>query len=47
MEQYVELANSAPEGPIKDLFQFLANDETKHKNELEKMYYEIVYSGGV
>jgi len=29
------------------LFQFLASEETKHKLELEKLYYEIVHSGGV
>lgn len=47
MEQYRSLAESTPEGPARDLFLFLANEETKHKNELEKRYYEIVHSGGV
>lgn len=47
MEQYGELADTAPEGPIKDLFRFLADEETKHKQELEKVYYEVVHSGGV
>jgi len=47
MEQYHALANSTPPGPIHDLFLFLANEETKHKNELEKIYYETVHSGGV
>jgi len=47
MEQYTSLAASAPPGPIKDLFAFLADEETKHKAELEKLYYEIVHSGGV
>lgn len=47
MEQYTELAESTEPGPIKDVFLFLANEETKHKNELEKLYYEIVHSGGV
>ncbi|MCB1801697.1 MAG: rubrerythrin, partial [Gammaproteobacteria bacterium] len=47
MEQYRELANSTEPGPIHDLFQFLADEETKHKAELEKIYYEIVHSGGV
>ena len=32
MEQYQSLAETAPDGPIKDLFIFLANEETKHKN---------------
>ena len=47
MEQYHALAKSTPPGPIHDLFLFLANEETKHKNELEKIYYELVHSGGV
>jgi len=47
MEQYHALANSTPPGPIHDLFLFLANEETKHKNELEKIYYEVVHNGGV
>lgn len=47
MEQYGALAESAPQGPIRDLFRFLANEETKHKQELEKLYYELIHSGGV
>ena len=47
MEQYTSLAETTPPGPIKDLFAFLADEETQHKNELEKRYYEIVHSGGV
>jgi rubrerythrin len=47
MEQYRSLAETTPPGPIKDLFSFLADEETQHKNELEKLYYEIVHSGGV
>lgn len=47
MEQYSALAESSPPGAIKSLFKYLANEETKHKNELEKLYYEIVHSGGV
>jgi rubrerythrin len=47
MEQYTALAKSSQPGPIQGLFQYLANEETKHKNELEKRYYEIVHSGGV
>lgn len=47
MEQYRALAWQAPEGPLRDLFVYLANEETKHKNELEAVYYEIVHSGGV
>ncbi|QLQ32572.1 MAG: ferritin family protein [Candidatus Thiothrix singaporensis] len=47
MEQYHALAQSTQPGPIHDLFLYLANEETKHKNELEKVYYEVVHSGGV
>ncbi|TCS64688.1 ferritin family protein [Varunaivibrio sulfuroxidans] len=47
MEQYHALAQSTPSGPVQDLFTYLANEETKHKNELEALYYEIVHSGGV
>lgn len=47
MEQYTALAMSAEPGPIKDLFTYLANEETKHKTELEKVYYETIHSGGV
>lgn len=47
MEQYRELAETTPPGPIHDLFLFLADEETLHKAELEKLYYEIVHSGGV
>lgn len=47
MEQYRALAESAPQGPIQTLFEFLANEETKHKAELEKLYYEQIHSGGV
>lgn len=47
MDQYTELARTVPAGPLQDAFLFLANEETKHKAELEKIYYEIVHSGGV
>jgi len=47
MEQYHALADETPVGPLRDLFAFLANEETKHKNELEAVYYETVHSGGV
>jgi len=47
MEQYHSLTESVEAGPIRDLFSFLANEETKHKNELEKIYYGTVHSGGV
>lgn len=47
MEQYRELAGSTEPGPIRELFDFLAIEETRHKRELEKIYYETVHSGGV
>jgi rubrerythrin len=47
MQQYHSLAESAPPGPIRDLFKFLADEETEHKGELEKVYYQVVHSGGV
>ncbi len=47
IEQYSALAETTPAGPIRDLFIFLADEETQHKNELEKIYYEVVHSGGV
>jgi rubrerythrin len=47
MEQYRALAASTEPGPVHDLFEFLANEETKHKAELEKLYYELIHSGGV
>jgi rubrerythrin len=47
MEQYRSLAESTPAGPIRELFVYLANEETLHKNQLERLYYETVHSGGV
>ena len=47
MQHYRELANGTEPGPIKALFEYLANEEAKHKEELEKLYYETVHSGGV
>lgn len=47
IEEYTELAEGTPPGPLHDAFQFLANEERKHKAEIEALYYEIVHSGGV
>ena len=47
MDQYHSLAESTPDGQLKDVFTFLAQEETEHKNDLEKIYYEVVHSGGV
>lgn len=46
MKQYRELADNSEAGPAHDLFEYLANEEAEHKLELEKIYYETVYSGG-
>jgi rubrerythrin len=46
MTHYGELAETTPAGPIRDLFKYLASEETKHKLELEKLYYETVHRGG-
>jgi len=46
MKQYRELADNTEAGPAHDLFDHLANEEAEHKLELEKIYYETVYSGG-
>jgi len=46
MQHYGELAETTPPGPIRELFQYLASEETKHKLELEKIYYETVHRGG-
>ena len=46
MKQYQDLADNAPEGQLKDTFQFLALEEAEHKLELEKKYYELIHSGG-
>jgi rubrerythrin len=46
MTHYGELAQTTPQGPIRDLFVYLASEETKHKLELEKIYYETVHRGG-
>lgn len=46
MQHYAELAETTPPGPIRDLFQYLASEETKHKLELEKIYYATVHRGG-
>jgi rubrerythrin len=47
MSHYRSLADGTEPGPIKDLFEYLANEEAKHKEELEKLYYETVHAGGV
>ena len=46
MLHYAELAETTPEGPIRDLFRYLASEETKHKLALAKLYYETIHRGG-
>jgi rubrerythrin len=47
MEQYAALAEELPEGPIRDLFRYLSQEELAHKAELEKKYYALVYPTNV
>jgi len=47
MEQYSGLAEETPDGPIQELFRYLAQEELTHKAELEKRYYELVYPSNV
>lgn len=47
MEQYGALARETPGGPIRELFEYLAEEELSHKAELEKRYYELVYATNV
>jgi len=47
IEEYSELAANTPPGLLHEVFSFLANEEVKHKSELEALYYDIVHSGGV
>ena len=46
MEQYRSLADATMPGEIKNLFQWLADEEIEHKQELEKRYYALVHRGG-
>jgi len=45
MEQYLALAAGTPPGPARDLFRFLAQEELKHKAEIEERYHKLVHSG--
>ncbi|RYH09436.1 ferritin family protein [Tropicimonas sp. IMCC6043] len=47
IEEYSELAANTPPGPMHEVFSYLANEESKHKTDLEALYYEVVHSGGV
>lgn len=45
MKQYRELADETGPGEIHDLLVFLANEESKHKRELEDIYEELMNRG--
>ena len=47
MDQYRELALNTEPGPVHDLFLYLANEEARHKRELEKIHDRIVRREGV
>jgi len=47
MKQYRELADETEPGEVHDLLVFLANEESKHKRELEAIYEELNNSGGL
>lgn len=47
MAQYSALAQDLPEGPVRDLFVYLAEEELAHKAMLEKHYYELVYENNI
>jgi len=47
MEQYSKLAEQCEPGAIRDLFSYLADEETKHKLELEKSYYALTHPSAV
>lgn len=47
MQHYSALADTTGPGPIEELLEYLAEEEARHKEELEKLYYETVHSGGV
>jgi len=42
LKMYTDFANSFSDPKLKRLFQFLANEEAKHKNRLETIYDEEV-----
>lgn len=47
IEEYSELAANTAPGALHECFSFLANEESKHKSELEALYYRVVHTGGV
>lgn len=47
MEQYRFLAEQELPQPLREVFEYLAHEELLHKGELEKRYYELVYTTNV
>ena len=44
-DQYAALAQTMPIGPIRDMFQRLADDEMRHAQELEKFNLDVARRG--
>jgi rubrerythrin len=42
MQQYAALANDTPAGPVQDVFQYLASEESEHIKELEEKFNSLV-----
>ena len=47
IEEYAELAANTRKGPLHEVFSYLANEESRHKSDLEALYYKVVHAGGV
>jgi len=47
MEQYRDLANGTEPGRVHDLFEFLAGEENRHKQSLEKTYNDTIHNGAM
>jgi rubrerythrin len=42
MQQYAALADNTPAGPVKDVFQYLAYEESEHIKDLEEKFNTLV-----
>lgn len=42
-EFYLKLGQLTAEGPVRNLFDFLAEEELKHKQRVESLYEQLVY----
>lgn len=45
MEQYQELSETTPTGPVQELFAYLCNEEKQHKRVLQELYDQVLSSG--